>query len=53
MVKNNFCMVKINNSRNTKKNIDDFLKKNNFTLKHYSIGSGSLEEVFRRLTGNE
>ena len=53
MVKNNFCMVKINNSRTTKKNIDDFLKKNNFTLKHYSIGSGSLEEVFRRLTGNE
>jgi len=53
IVKNNFCIVKTNNSKTTKKNIDNFLKKNNFTLKHYSIGSGSLEEVFRRLTGNE
>ena len=52
-IANNYCVVKTNNSKFIKKSLDDFIKINKFTMKHYSIGKGSLEEVFRRLTGNE
>ena len=48
-----FCVVKTHNSKNIKKKLDAFLKKENLTLKHYTIGKGSLEEVFRRFTENE
>ena len=47
------CVIKTNNSKLIKNSLDNFIKKKNFTLKHYSIGKGSLEEVFRRLTSNE
>ncbi|MBF96330.1 MAG: putative ABC transporter ATP-binding protein YxlF [Alphaproteobacteria bacterium MarineAlpha9_Bin4] len=52
-VRNNQCVIKTNNSKSVKSNLDEFIKKNKFTLKHYSIGKGSLEEVFRRLTSDE
>ena len=53
IVLNNYCVVKTNKSKLLKSNLDEYIKKNKFTLKHYSIGKGSLEEVFMRLTSDE
>ena len=49
---NGFCVIKIRNNNNVKKKLDNFIKKKKYTLKHYEIAKGSLEEVFRRLTYN-
>ena len=50
---NNYCVIKIDRSKSFKKKLDTYIKHKNLTLKHYSMGQGSLEEVFRRLTTNE
>tara|TARA_B100000902_G_C26622731_1_gene580585 strand:- start:183 stop:326 length:144 start_codon:yes stop_codon:yes gene_type:complete len=36
-----------------KNKLNNFIKKNKFTINHYSLGNGNLEEVFRKLTANE
>ena len=48
-----FCVVRGKNPKLIKNKIDDYIKKNKFTINHYSVGNGNLEEVFRRLTANE
>ena len=50
---NNCCVIKEKNSKLINKKINDFIKKNKFTINHYSIGSGNLEEVFRKLTAHD
>ena len=47
------CVFKGKKPKLIKNKIDDFIKKNKFTINHYSIGNGNLEEVFRRLTADE
>ena len=50
---NNCCVIKEKKSKLIQKKLNDFIKKNKFTINHYSLGSGSLEEVFRKLTADE
>ena len=52
-IKNNCCVIKEKKPNLIKKKLNDFIKKNKFTINHYSLGSGSLEEVFRKLTADE
>ena len=47
------CVLKGKKPKLIKNKIDEYIKKNKFTINHYSIGNGNLEEVFRRLTANE
>ena len=47
------CVLKGKKLKLIKNKIDEYIKKNKFTINHYSIGNGNLEEVFRRLTANE
>ena len=49
----NFCVIKEKKTNLIKNKLNDFIKKNKFTINHYSIGNGSLEEVFRKLTADE
>ena len=49
----NCCVIKEKNSKLINKKINDFIKKNKFTINHYSIGNGNLEEVFRKLTAHD
>ena len=44
------CVIKSKNLKNTKIELDKILKKKNFTINHYSLEKGDLEEVFRSLT---
>jgi ABC-2 type transport system ATP-binding protein len=52
-IMNNFCVIKEKKPNLIKNKLNDFIKKNKFTINHYSIGNGSLEEVFRKLTADE
>ena len=45
----NVCSVKINGSSDSI-NISKYLYKKKYTIKHYSVNKGNLEEVFRKLT---
>ena len=49
----NCCVIKEKSSKLINKKINDFIKKNKFTVNHYSIGNGNLEEVFRKLTAHD
>ena len=48
----NCCVIKEGKSKLIKKKLNDYIKKNKFTINHYSLGNGNLEDVFRRLTTN-
>ena len=47
----NICSVKLKNSSDSIY-ISEYLHKKKYTIKHYSINKGNLEEVFRELTYN-
>ena len=52
-IMHNFCVIKEKKMNLIKNKLNDFIKKNRFTINHYSIGNGNLEEVFRKLTADE
>ena len=52
-IMHNFCVIKEKKMNLIKNKLNYFIKKNKFTINHYSIGNGSLEEVFRKLTADE
>ncbi len=52
-IENNLCLIKTNNYKQKKIELDKFLKINSLTVKHLSISKGNMEEVFREMTSDE
>ena len=52
-IENNLCLIKTNNYKQKKSELDKFLKRQSLTVKHLSISKGNMEEVFREMTSDE
>ena len=52
-IEDNVCVIKTNNYKQVKNEVNKLIKNQSFTLKHLSVSKGSLEEVFREMTSNE
>ena len=52
-IENNLCLIKTNNYKQKKSELDKFLKRHSLTVKHLSISKGNMEEVFREMTSDE
>ena len=51
-IEGNICSIKLNSSLESTA-ISEYLLKKKYTIKHFSINKGKLEEVFRELTNKE
>ena len=52
-IENNLCLIKTNNYKQKKSELDKLLKRHSLTVKHLSISKGNMEEVFREMTSDE
>ena len=52
-IEGSYCVVRPNGNNKLKNTIQKFVKEKSYTIKHFSIEKGSLEDVFSELTINE
>ena len=52
-IEGSYCVVRPNGNNKLKNTIQKFVKDKSYTIKHFSIEKGSLEDVFSELTINE